>query len=369
MKFLNPLRLFSVIFAALWTVGRNMGQGGAIDLFDTRIMLTALEQMKPVRTFFLTTFFRASETSQTAYVDIDIHKGKRRLAPFVSPVQQGKVVERLGYTTRSYKPPYIKPKMVTTAADILKREMGTTIYSANDGPAQRAARQIGKDLRTLDEMITRREEWMAAQLLQSGQVHVLGEGIDEIINFGMSADHIITLGGTDVWSNAASTPLEDLRAWRRIIAKDSGINPDTVVMGADAADAFLDHADVQNKLDTRRIDLGLIDPAILATGAIYYGRIKDVGVDLYVYDEWFVDDSTDTEGPLMPAKKVIMGSTQARTARHYGAIQDLDATGAVARFPKSWTEDDPSARFIMLQSAPLVAMHQVDGFVCVQVLA
>lgn len=368
--FVVLLATLTAALQPLFTFNTALGQRGDIDLFETRTMLRALEQMKSAKTFLLDTFFRATETSVTKHVDIDIMKGKRKLAPFVSPRSQGKVMDRLGFATRTYTPPYVKPKMVTTAQDFLTRSMGEHIYASADNAATRAAKQVGKDLAYLEEIITRREEWMAAQLLQTGKVVVQGDGVDDEIDFGMDATHIITLTGNDLWSDQTnSTPIEDLRAWRRLILKDSGMNSTDVVMGTDALDAFLDHPDVQSKLDTRRIDLGQIDPRQVPSGAIYYGRIKDVALDLWVYDEWYYDEDTTQDKTLIDTKKIIMGSTQARTARHYGAIQDLDATASVPRFPKSWTEKDPSVRFIMVQSAPLVSLHQVDAFICAAVLS
>lgn len=343
----------------------------AIDLFDTRTMLAVLEQMLTPKSFLRDTFFSTVETSNTKYVDIDIMKGKRRLAPFVSPIHEGKVVERIGWTTNTYEPPYVKPKMVTTAQDFLKRDIGQTIYGSTDTAASRAAKQVGKDLMELDEIITRREEWMCSQLLQTGAVTVLGEGVNRQIDFQMDASHLITLSGADLWSAGSAYPLDDLRAWRRLLLQDSGLAPTDVIMGYDAVDAFLNNTNVKGALDTRRIDLGEIVPASLPSGVIYYGRIKDVNVDLWVYDEWYVDPAGDgsTEAPMVNPKKIILGNRNARCARHYGAIQDLKANAAVPRFPKSWEEEDPSVRFIMVQSAPLMALHQVDAFACVQVLA
>ncbi|PCJ51688.1 MAG: capsid protein, partial [Planctomycetota bacterium] len=72
------------------------------------------------------------------------------------------------------------------------------------------------------------------------------------------------------------------------------------------------------------------------------------------------------EQPMIPEDTLILGADNARTARHYGAIHDLDATAAVQYFPKSWTQEDPSVRFVMLQSAPLVIPHQIDAFMSVQ---
>ena len=364
------LAVFCAWFTMAVAWNRAIGQAGAIDMFDTRTMLEALFQMKPVRKFLLDLFFKRVETSTTEYVDIDIMKGKRKLAPFVSPLVEGKVMDRLGYSVRSYKPPYVKPKMVTTAQDFLRRMAGDTIYTGNDNAAQRALKQLGRDMAYLEEIITRREEWMAAQLVQTGKVSIVGDGVNDLIDFGMDSNHIITLTGTALWSDQTnSTPLIDLRTWRRLILQDSGLNATDVIMGSDALDAFLSHAKVKDQLDTRRIDLGQIDPRQTPEGAIYYGRIKDVALDLWVYDEWYYDEATTSEKSMIDTKKVIMGSSNARAARHYGAIQDLEATAVTSRFAKSWTEKDPSVRFLMVQSAPLMSLHQVDGFIAAKVLA
>jgi hypothetical protein len=349
----------------------------AYPLFDTRTMLAALEQRKPPRTFLLDTFFKNSNVSNSEYIDIDIMKGKRRMAPFVNPRREGKLVEKIGYKTYSYKPPYIKPKMVTTAEDILKKAMGTQIYTPNQGPAQKAAEELGKNLRELDEMITRREEWMAAQVLTTGQVDVKGDGVDENIDFLMEVSHLPVLTGTALWSDSTNAkPLDNLRTWRRRVAQDSGIVPTDVIMGTDALEALLACDQIigstggrKGLFDIRRINIGQLDPKTLPNGVIYYGTITELQLDLWTYDEWYVDEwDNETEKPMMPTDKVLMGSPNARTQRQYGAIQDLDNTVPVARFPKSWTEKDPSARFVMLQSAPLPSLHQVDAFLCATVL-
>jgi len=344
----------------------------SLDLFETRKMLAALEQRKPPRSFLLDTFFSVSETFDTEHVDIDIWKGKRRLAPFVSPKKEGKIVENLGYKTRSYKPPYIKPKKVTTAEDILKREMGQHIYGSNMSPMQKAAQRLGKDLAELDDMIIRREEWMAAQVLTTGKIRCQGDGVDETLDFLMESSHLPVLSGNAMWSaSSTAKPLQNLRDWKRMIAKDSGVNPTDVIMSPDVYDAMLYTDEVKgtnNLFDNRRIMLGQIEPRDVGGGVTYIGRITELGLDLWTYEEWYVDEfDGNTEKPMIPEGKLIMGSPNAYTRRLYGAIKDLKSIGAVRRFPKSWEVEDPSARFVMVQSAPIIALHQVDAFVCATV--
>ncbi len=340
-----------------------------INIYDTRTMLAALEDIPPVNTFLLKTFFPGFKTFDTKHVDIDIVKGKRRLAPFVSPVLEGKVMEKRGYTTRTYTPPYVKPKFVSGAQELLDRAPGQVIYSGNQSNLERAASKLGEELAELDETITRREEWMAAQALFNGSVNVVGDGVNDVIDFGRAADHAVTLTGTALWTDSASKPLDKLREWRRKVIQDSGLAPDAAVFGADVIEAFLNHADVLDKLDNRRVDLGKIDPQVLPEGVTYYGYIKELALDIYGYDEWYIDDSGN-EQPLVPADKVLLGSTRSRNAKLYGMIQDLDAGGnfAVSRFPKSWVKKDPSLRFVMLQSAPLVALLQPDSTLVAKVV-
>lgn len=348
----------------------------AIDLFETRTMLEMLDQRKPVRTWFLTTFFNRTRTFGTEAVDIDIKRGRRRLAPFVNPKRAGKVIEGRGYHTQSYKPAYVKPKTVTTAEDILKRQAGNVIYKANEGPATMAARKLGEDMADLDEMITRREEWLAAQALVFGQVHIIGEGIDDVVNFQFLASHLPVLSGTDLWSDHANaTPLDDLKAWKRMASKDSGISPTIALFGLSAMDNFLKCEQVigtdgggKNLFDMRQVDMGKIDPNILPNGVTYYGRLKELGLDLYTYEEWYIDDQDENEYPMMPEDRVLLGSPSARCDRLYGAIKDLDALAPTARFAKTWKENDPSERILMVQSSPLMAPVEVDAFVSATVL-
>jgi len=340
------------------------------DIFDTRTMLEAVEQMKPARRFLQQTFFNAGvpRTFASKTVDIDITKGQRKMAPFVHPRLPGSTVLRDGYKSSTYAPPYIQPKLETTAELILKRAAGDNPYAMTT-PLARAGAQLGRDLLELDDQITRREEWMCAQALNAGQIHVVGEGVDDTIDFLMAADHKITLT-TEVWTGTSSDPIANLRAWKRKIAKDSGRSANVAVMSGEATDAFQSNDMVMKQLNTRRVDLGLIVPQELPDGVTYLGYLNDPGIDLYAYDEWYLDENGD-EQPMIAAGGLILGASNTRNAMLYGAIQDLEAieSGMVeaARFPKSWVTPEPSARWLKLQSAPLAGLLEPDAFIFAKV--
>lgn len=340
----------------------------SIDLFETRSMLASLDERRGPRTYLRDTFFGRNVPSQTENIDIDIRRNKRRLAPFVHPLAEGKKVDRQGFITKSFKPPYIKEKMVTTALDVLTRGMGQNPYSASS-PAERAAQIAAEDLVELQDMIDRRIEWMVAQILLTGSVTVTGEGLNAVVSFGRSNSHTVTLASGVKWSQAGGTPIDDLRAWKRLVSQDSGVVPNRAIVGYDVMETLLENDQFTANIERFSNQTATVAMTAdgLPEGITYVGRIE--GLDIFNYEEWYLDDA-GVEQPLVPADKVILGSTRSRAAVHFGAIKDLEAGGlaAVPYFPKSWRTPDPSAQWLLLQSAPLPVPLQVDAFLAADVL-
>jgi len=341
-----------------------------ISIFDTRVKLRALEELFPARTFFRDTFFTNTQLADGLHVDVDVYKGKRRTAAYVNPLAEGQIISRNGYTTSTYDPPYLKPKRPTTAKDLMTRLPGEIIYQGDMTAEDRAREILMKDLTELDDYITRAEELQATQGMINGAVTITD---GNQINFGMSASHLITLTGNDLWSNVSGSPISHplilLDGWRKLIMKDCGLTPDILIMGSNSLEAFINHPDVKGSggLTPIKITLGQIEPKLLPDGVIYWGYMNSLGCDVYTYDEWYRDEN-DVEQPMVPLNQVIMASTRARFNRCYGAIQDLNAMFAVARFPKSWITDDPSVRWVQMQSAPLLVPVQIDAIVSATVL-
>lgn len=351
-----------------------------MDIFQTRTMLEALKIGKPAHSFLRDRYFGNVKTFDTTKLDIDIVKGKRKVAPFVHPKIGGKTVERDGYTTNSYEAPEVSPDMVSTAEDFINRAPGQTIYG-ND-PSQRAAEQLGEDLSELDNMITRREEVMCSEALFKGLINVKGDGYDEVLRYWPTnpADQPYeALAGGALWSAAATAdPLSDLRRSRRTIIQNSGVTPQDAIMGTDALEAFLKLLKGVNvELDFRRVDMGQIDPKHLPNGVTYWGYFKDSALDIFTYDEWYLDDNGD-EQPMVPSKEVLIGSSNARTTMAYGLVTLMRGSGdnaapeffAERRVPDTWTQrKNPAGRIVQIKSRPLPIINQIDAFRVLKVLS
>lgn len=339
-----------------------------ISMFETRTMLQALRQMPRARTFLRDMFFPTEEFSDTTKVDVDIIKGRRSMAPFVSPVLAGKVVANKGFTTKTFEAPLLKPKKKTDAEDIMNRMAGEALYSGLS-PDERSAAKLGNDLMELDDSITRRVEWMVAQALFSGKVKIEGEGVEYEIDFGVP-DETLTEGA--LWDAEGSNPIDTLRLLFQTVVKASGVNPDVCILAPDVVPYFINHEAVHSLLDKRLINTGQIDPRQLPNGATYFGHVNELGMDIYSYLEWYVGDDGE-EYPMVPEGKILVGSTRAQTLVNYGAIVIKDESGQMSTFvgdrvPTSWVTDDPVVRWVQLQSRPLPVPVQVDAFCSAAVL-
>ena len=338
-----------------------------VSLFETRELIAVANQVPTAGTFLQDTFFKKEEVVPSENVDIVVRKGKRVLAPFVSPKVAGKVVGSSTRSVRSYKPAYIKEKWVTEAVDIIGKS-NNVFYAENKSIAEVVAEKVAQETQEHKENLVRRIEWMASQVLTTGKVEVKGEGVDEVIDFGFDDNQFVAL--TDnTWDSDDVDPIAMMREWRRERVKAGGIAPNVAVFGSDAIDAFINNAKVKGALDLRRVDRGMINPELLPDGVTYWGYIPEIATDIYSYDEWYIDPETGDEKAMVDPKGVIYGSTKTQAKRVYGAIKDLQALTATKFFLKSWEVEDPSARFMLLQSAPLVVPVEVDAFMFAKVLA
>lgn len=341
-----------------------------VSIYEPRTMGRVVQKLPPVRTFLRSTFFRNEATFVTKNVDVDFKKGSRKVAPFVSRLIGGKAVPNTGYETKTYTPPLVAPEKVTTIDDLLERRPGESMYSGRT-PAERAVLKMSEDFIELREQITRREELMCAQAIFTGTIPVIGEGVNEVIDFQFTNKEKITTAAKK-WTADTSDPIADLKRWHEIVQKKGFLNCDICIMGTDVANAFINNAKVKEALDVKNYALAVIQPKQLPDGVTYIGTINELALDIYKYNEWYLDDWTNPnapeEKPLVPADTLALLSTNAKYSMYYGAITLVDeATGKFLTVegkyvPDTWAKRKPARRFLNLSSAPLCVPHDVDSW-------
>jgi len=335
------------------------------DVFSTNVLMGVVQNLKTPNPWLLSRYFLMEFTDPSEEIHFDVIPGKRRVAPFVSPFVEGKIVESLGQTVKTFKPAYIKDKRPFHAGRFLKRAVGEQI-GGSLSPEQRMQLTLATEMQDQVDMVGRRMELMASEALRLGTVTVSGDSYPTTtVSFGRTAGNTITnLSGGTLWSAAGTSfPLDNLQDWGTVGLQASGAFPVDVILGVDAWKAFRAHATVKDRLlGVKNTGLELNQGAISVEGGQYMGTIDNFNV--FVYGGWYVDPATGTETAIFPAKAALMTSSLVEGVRAFGAIQDEKAgLQAVPYFAKSWTVEDPAVRYLMMQSAPLVVPTRVDASV------
>lgn len=322
-------------------------------MYDTQSLARLIENIPRPSSFLLDLWFPYQQTSATEEIAFDIRDGARKVAPFVSPLVAGKVVTDQGFRTNTFSPAYSKIKSVIDPKRPLKRMAGETIGGGFQ-PGTRARDLLAALAVEHVDMLHRRLELMAAEALLDGQVTVSGDQYPtHVVDFGRKAEHSIDISASGDW--LSSTPTNDLTDWSMRILQACGQRPSAAVMGLAAYQALIKHDDVKERLETRRLEGTRLQGApILATpGASYMGELD--GLPIYVHVDWYVDPDSGEESLIVPTNKVILAAPALNGTRAFGAIRDHDLGFIAQPFAaKSWTDHDPSVRYLMTQSAPLI---------------
>lgn len=339
-----------------------------MDVFSTSELVGVVRGLKEPRSFLLNQFFPMIVESDREEIVFDVESDKRRVAPFVSPKVAGKVVESLGYQANTFKPAYVKDKRVFEPDGPLKRVLGEQIQGSLS-PMERRLARVGMELEDQIGMLTMREEIMAAEALLSGQVTVAGEGYDTtVVNYGRDAALTVTLSGGALWGSGTDTPIDNIDVWADLIQDTSGAVPTDIVFEPSAWRAARKNAELREVLDTRRGSTS--DAEIGPIGGRLARFIGTLGAfRCWVYQQTYVDNAGATQ-KVMPAGAVLMvAAGDVEGHRAYGVIQDEKAGYQSSRFfPKSWLEEDPAVRWLMMQSAPLVIPYRPNATLRANVL-
>lgn len=327
----------------------------AFDLYETHELLRVLDNNGPEETEYFMQFFPSEHRSQKESIDFDLLDKTRRLAPFVAPNVQGQPMVQRGYSTRSFKPAYSKPKHLLDPNRIVRRRAGEA-YGGTMSLAQRENAIIADTLLEQSEMIRRRWHWMCAEAVTKGSVTVEGENYPSVtLDFGRNPDNTVVMSGPRLWSNPTTArPLDDIKAWARQIQR-SGRKARRLTLGLNASTAFFATDQVKAEFETRRgavITDSFVRNNLSGDSVVFHGPVEG-GIEVVTFSDFYEDNMGEEQEYLDPDTVLLTGDVDG--VRAFGAIMDRKAGyQSLPIFAKMWEQDDPSGLALMSQSAPLM---------------
>jgi hypothetical protein len=323
----------------------NVGRVGHLEpgVWDTVTLMEAWEQMFPAPSFIRDNLFPQTQTTSANTVYIDYWRESLKLAPWVSPIVRGRVVERDKARTSAFAPPYLKPVRPMHPHDLWDRAPGEAIGGPD--PTAREAYYIAKDMTTLDSMIARVEELICCQCITTGKVIAQSQEGDEWLPLA-EIDYEIQpqVGVTPDWSDPAANPLRDLKVAMRQLSAMAGAQCDFVVMGNAASDAFEVHPTVVEGYNKYWIRPGTLEPKEVEWGIQVLGSHR--GISLLSYGSEYQDPATGDMTPYLDPTLVVLA---AKTA----------GTGSMG-YAAAWQEADEQARHQLYEGTRIWSIYFED---------
>lgn len=317
--------------------------------------------------YFFLNYFPYVQTHQQDVIAFDESHDSLLVTPYAHPRVEAPTIEKESYKTRYLKPAYLKDKREFNPHEFSFRSFKEAL-PGNLSQAERKELALVATLREQKEIFYRRLEQMACEVISTGKLSILGNSVSYTIDFQKHPSLTIKLTDKDSWSMEKTDVLDHLENWSSLALDKSGATIDTLVLGKKAWNIFRKNKAVRELLDIRRGDSSTvtISPAQMFRGLTYKGAIGEYKI--YVHSGKYEDPHLSQVKPFVPDNAVLALSNQIEGIKHFGAIKDFEADlQAVPFFVKKIVKDDPSALFLLAQSAPLLIPTRVNACVYAEV--
>jgi len=347
------------------------------DVLSWSSLTPAVNEMKAPNSFLKNMLFSRDVPVPAKNIELSFLRRGRKIAPFVERCGEAIMTEGRTEGFAVVQPPHIRVKRPMTPCELLdKRRPGSVIFPGAAGIGAAMREYMASELAMLGDDVLNSEEYLCALALRGVIEYSVEDEASFKITFPRSASHDVVLTGADLWTASTSSPRADFLAAAQLINDDVSLNATDVVLGADAADAFLADAssEVTTLLDVRRLITGSIDLTnqFSESGAMFLGTYVH-GIRVWRYARQVEVNGVAVDLIRPEYAEFFAATPAAQFVTYYGAIEDMRAIGAgrvlqSKRFSKSWEVEDPSARLLLVESNPLPCMRRPDASVSMKVV-
>ena len=328
------------------------------NIFRTRALVAAVNLIKPAPTLILDKVFAKKVRQLTDRFAWDVLTQSEKILKNILVYEPALMADNQGIKTVMCQAPRFAEKRMIAAADLnAMRAFGE--QALPELVSERVSRELAGMKRKID--LTR--EFMAAKAL-SGQV--VDESGAILVDYNFTGAQKPVLAGVNLWTDAGSNPIKNIRAYKKLIGQAAGnVNQFVAFIGSDAMDALMSNA---RALELLKYDSGkqIADSGRIASLA---------GVELIEYMGSYVDQNGARQD-LIPADRfVLVGLTGDHAAELTAPVVDLESPAGVGLgkpgeffFSKSWEEKDPSGRWIKVEARPLPVLFRPECIVYAKVV-
>ena len=331
--------------------------------YDPKYLRGSITKILPERLFFRNRFFSESVTFPTQTVTFEFASNSRRLLPYATEHSGSIPVDRNPYQAKTFTAPLLSGSRTITPDSLAMKLLGEAPYNSGLSPEDRARDLAAQDLVDLTEALYRQEEYMCARLKQDGKLDIDTDGILATVDYGFT--NIENITSANKWTENYDI-LGKLAKMARELRKN-GVNPDTLIVGAEVAEAVNQNAGVLKLRHDTFVEIPA--PDSLENGITFVCQIRAPGVYVNVleYDEYYADADGNLQ-PVIDPKTVIMQSSRERNIMLHGAVTYLDQrtneyiTDMSEYVPYTVSNYDPPVKKLIVSSRVLPMPRDIESW-------
>lgn len=355
----------------------------------TKRMISAYVQMASPM-MFLSGLFQspAQNFHNSEEVELDIVRSEEDVAIVIEDLSTGYRMNSDDiYTNKAFKPPIFKEAVPINSFDLIKRMPGQDPFQSSDFRGNVITRMFNGMVK-VERKIRRSIELQASQVLQTGVVTLNDSNGNALytLDYKPKANHFPTAG--TAWDQAGVDIAGDISALAEIVRNDGLADPDQLIMGVNAFEAFIKDDEIIKRFDTRRIDQGLISPMEMRGNGGQFRGVVEIGnyrYDVWTYGGRYTDPATGNATPFLDPGKVIVRASSGRLDATFGAIPNIGALvggqatnllpelpgrltnvdGGMDLFTNAWLSADGEQLFGGVGARPLMIPTAIDTYGCI----
>jgi len=340
---------------------------GGVDstLIDVQDLAVVNDQSPKVNKWLSEIFFPRRVEFQDDKVAVANLNLDNPVAPYVSPCVEGRPIKENGTANVQFlKPAYLKPKQTITPCTVYNTAIVAMLRDAGiigSGKLTRTESLIVAQVekyRSNHDAIDNRIELMAAEALTTGKLIIESDDFKlNEVDFGRNV--ALTFAPTVLWSNPAATVIADIQAMVDLVVQYGQVMPRVAVMSSAVFNAAIANEAFKAAFIAPYTTVAPMGVTRFVDGreAQFMGSFG--GIEFWVYDASITNDGVTTR--FIPADGFyLIGDTNGVVA--FTQIENLKAYGqSMQYFDSQWYNEDPSALFIMTESAPLPVLNNPNA--------
>ncbi len=279
--------------------------------------------------------------------EYDIVRGSRDVSTPNAPNAEARRVDHMqhGKLTGSYI--YLRDKKMFNATTL----RWLRVAGENEVNAANAEKMVMGELNDMDFRQKRYIESTIWDMFSGSVTYTHEGGATATLDYGISVAHRPTAGTP--WGDASDDPIGDIGAWKQLTTHDASQELTSVYMNAATMVSFQKLPEVRAQLSDRQKDV--------MTSEGFIPRFQ--GLDWIEYDQGHVVSGTFT--PYITTNRLVMlaPGNNAWQMKHGPSADDSAPTGQTGSFSKTWKEEDPSNRQVLIERIFVPCLFRPDQVV------